>query len=307
MRAIQKSWIAILVAGVCLAYSTAVFADALADYEKARNDYDAGRYSQAGDRFREMLDPDKGSALNDPVLLEQARIYYASCMIALGNLAEADAQIRAALLTNPAARPDPVVFPRAVVDRFVDVRTKIRAELNAKAEEDAKKKREEEEKLRRAREAEKARIRELEKLARQEVHVVHNSRWIASIPFGVGQFQNGQTAGGWLFLTTEAALGATTIITATIKSSLESQGNSDLVNTAALNSKTRELATINQYFFAGFAAVAAGGILHAHLTFVPEFRVVRERPLPPPPVSTVVTPSIGVLPRGGFLGLQGTF
>jgi tetratricopeptide (TPR) repeat protein len=307
MRATRKSWIAILLAGVCLAYSGAVFADALADYEKARNDYDAGRYSQAGDRFRDMLDPDKGSALNDPVLLEQSRIYYASCMIALGNLAEADSQIRIALLANPAARPDPVVFPRAVVDRFVDVRTKIRGELNAKAEADAKKKHDEEEKLRRAREAEKARIKELEKLARQEVHVLHNSRWIASIPFGVGQFQNGQTAGGWLFLTTETSLAATSIITAAIKSSLESQAFGAGVDRAALNTQTHRLAVINWSAFGGLLLVAAGGIFHAQLTFIPEFREVRERPLPPAPVTSKLTPSIGVLPSGGFLGLQGTF
>jgi hypothetical protein len=193
-----------------------------------------------------------------------------------------------------------------VVDRFVDVRTKIRAELNAKAEADAKKKRDDDEKLTRAREAEIARIKELERLARLEVHIVHNSRWIAAIPFGVGQFQNGQTAGGWLFLTTEAALAATSIITETTKASLESQGFAPGVDTNALNSQTHRLKLINWSVFGGLVAVAAGGVLHAQLTFVPEFREVRERALPPP-VNLTVAPSIGTLPNGGFLGLQGTF
>jgi hypothetical protein len=174
---------------------------------------------------------------------------------------------------------------------------------------DAKKKQESEAKQRRAREAEKARIKELEKLARQELNVTHNSRWIAAIPFGVGQFQNGQTAGGVLFLATELALAAGSITTAVIVQSYESHGNDPGVDTAALNSRVRTFRDANYLTFGGMMAVAAGGVLHAQLTFVPEFRVTRERRIPPPLVvgRRSVVPSVGMLPGGGFFGLQGTF
>ena len=52
-------------------------------------------------------------------------------------------------------------------------------------------------------------ITELERLASEELHVRHNSRWIALIPGGVGQFQNDQDALGWTLLGGEAALALT--------------------------------------------------------------------------------------------------
>lgn len=294
-------------AGIVLACAGTARADPLADYEHARNDYDAGRYGQAAERFQALIEPG-GSAAGDPVLLEQSRIYYAACLIALGRGAESDREIRAILLANPAARPDPVVFPRGVVDRFTDVREKIRAELNAKAIADAKKKRDEEERARAARLAEKARLQQLEALAGQELHVVHNSRWIASLPFGVGQFQNRQPVAGWLLLTGEAALAATTIVTSTLKESYEAQGFDAGVDRPELNRRVSTLKIVNWASFAGFLGLAAFGVGHAHLTYVPEFRTVRQRPLPPPPaVYSPVAPAVGLLPGGGFMGLRGQF
>jgi tetratricopeptide (TPR) repeat protein len=305
MRVFAKSWIPILLAWVCLTLSGIAHADGLADYERARNDYDAGRYAQAADRFQAMVAQGTGSAANDPVLLEQARMYYAACLIALGKDTEANEAIRGVLLANPSARPDPVVFPRAVADRFTDVREKIRAALDAKAMEDSRKKRQQDEELKAAREAEKERIRQLEKLASQEVHVSHNSRWIAAIPFGVGQFQNGHVAGGWLFLLSEVALTATTVVTSMVLQNLESQGFKRGVDTIALNSRVNNLHTLNIAAFAGLMTVASVGVLHAQLTFVPEVRTIRSRPLPPAPVR--VAPSVGIAPGGGFLGLSGSF
>jgi len=307
MRALPKSWIAILAVWVCLALAGIAHADALADYERARNDYDAGRYAQAADRFQAMVAPGSGSASNDAVLLEQARMYYAACLIALGKDSDANEVIRGVLLNNPSARPDPVVFPRAVADRFTDVREKIRAALDAKAMEDARKRRQQDEAAKAAREVEKERIRQLEKLASQEVHVVHNSRWIAAIPGGVGQFQNGQTAGGWLFLLSEVALTTTTVVTSMVLQNLESQGFKPGVDTVALNSRVNNLHTLNMASFAGLITVAAVGVLHAQLTFVPEVKTIRPRPLPPAPAPIRVAPAAGLAPGGGFVGLTGSF
>ena len=50
------------------------------------------------------------------------------------------------------------------------------------------------------------RLAMLEKLASEETVTSGSSRWLALVPFGVGQFQNGQTALGWTFLATESLL-----------------------------------------------------------------------------------------------------
>ena len=176
-------------------------ADTLADFEKGRSSYEGGRYDEAATKFRDMLSP--GAERLEPWLLEKVRTYYAACLIALGRFKEADAQIEAILRVNPAGRPDPVVFPSAVLDRFIEVAARIRKDLEADAQ-----RRADEEKLRKEKEAEekrkeRERVAELEKLARQEVHVTHNSRWFALVPFGVGQFQNRQTGLGVTFLGTE--------------------------------------------------------------------------------------------------------
>ena len=110
------------------------------------------------------------------------------------------------LLAEPSFEPDPLTFPSDVLDLFFDVRTKIRDRLNAAAEASARREAErrarEETERRRAAE----RVRLLERLAAEEKTTVRSSRWVASVPFGVGQMQNGDHALGWSLFGVEALL-----------------------------------------------------------------------------------------------------
>jgi len=304
MRAIGKRRIAFLTVAVCLGIAAPAAADAISDFEKARDSFDRGSYAEAADRFRAMLDPTTGSAVDDPVLRERARSYYVACLLGLGKNEEAEREIEAILRANPGASPDPVVFPTAVLDRFADVRARIRAELEAKQAEKLRREQEVREKERREQEAERKRLADLERLARQETHLEHHSRWIAAIPFGVGQFQNGQTAGGWLFLTSETALLATTVTTAYLSQSWHAQGFNAGVDREALNSRLDTVKTVNNIAFAALGVLVAGGIAHAQLTYVPSVPSIRERPLPK---SLTVAPTGAALPSGGWIGLQATF
>jgi hypothetical protein len=251
-----------------------------------------------------MLDPAAASPVREPWLLERVRTYYAACLIALGRDAEADALVEQILRANPSASPDPVVFPGKVLDRFSDVRARIREELDARAREKADKERRDRERAAEAARQERARVAELERLARRESDVVHNSRWVALLPFGVGQFQNRQTALGWAFLGTEAALTATSMVTFVVVQSLQSQGNTPGIDTRDLNERVASASKINRWSVAALAIVAVGGIAHAQITFVPEERVVRERPLPRGPA---VEPAVSLETGGGMLGLRGSF
>jgi len=120
----------------------------------------------------------------------------------------------------------------------------------------------------------------------------------------VGQFQNRQTAAGWLFLTSETLLAATTVVTSALWQSYQAQGVQGGVDWIELNSRQSTAKTINNAAFFALIGVMVGGVVHAQWTFVPERRVTKERPLPK---SLTVTPTASALPSGGWLGLQGSF
>ena len=304
MRKYREAWFALVVAVVVLLFGRVSLGDKLAEFEKGRNSYSAGRYDEAAERFRDMLDPNGEDPLTSPLLVEQARIYLSACLIAIGQLSEADAEIEAILRNNATVYPDTVVFPGQVLDRFADVRGRIRQELEdkARAQAELERKRLEQELQRRQRERE--RVAKLELLVQQEVHVVYNSRWIAAIPFGAGQFQNDQQAAAWTFLTAEAALAATSVVTGAIAQDLQSKGTARNVDTADVNRRVETMQIVNNAAFVAFAVVAVGGIMHAQLTFVPKRQEVRTRELP---TELRATPIVSVVRDGALLGLHGCF
>jgi len=301
---LRKARLALLVVVVGLLACGVVFADELSEFELGRNSFSRGNYEEAAQRFEDMLDPVNEHALKTPQLIEQARIYRAASLIALKRTEEADAEIEATLRANPGAYPDPVVFPGVVLDRFTDVRGRIRQELEDKAREKARQEglRLEEERARQQRERE--RVAKLEELAQQQSEVVQNSRWLAAIPFGVGQFQNQQEGLGWTFLASEAALATTTIVTAAIHQDLTSKGNDPNVDTVDLNNRRHTMESANHLAFAAFALVAVGGVVHAQLTFVPKREEVKRRELPK---ELLATPTVTAVRGGAMIGVGGSF
>lgn len=291
----QKALAALLVLAGLLA-ATPALADDGTEIERGRTSYEAGRFQEGAERLRAMLDPESPVALHDPALIERARAYYAACLVALGRLDEADAQFEAILRANRAYRLDPVIFPGSVVDRFTDVRARLEPELERRdaAERAAREK---------ARAAQDAYVGALEKLAGEETLVVRRSRWIALVPFGAGQFQNGQTALGWTLLGVETALAGASLWAGIDWQSLVSKYD-QRVDVAALNDKLATRQRESLWLGGAFAAVALGGILHAELTFVPEVKETRRRPLPPRPA---LTPTAAALPGGAVVGLGGSF
>src|SRR5262245_13328700 len=161
---------------------------------------EAAKYDQCVAELDRLLDPKGKRPLKDPQIVETARLYHATCYIGLGKPELADEPLRQAIRNNPQMRtPDSLLFPQRVIDRFISVKDSMVDEIRAKesaAIEDAR--RQAEESLRIANER-WAYMLQLERLAREEVVVVKNRRWIAAVPFGVGQFQNGDTALGWVF------------------------------------------------------------------------------------------------------------
>lgn len=279
-------------------------ADDATELERAKASYDAGRYAEAVERFREILNPGSPNALHEPTAVDRARAYYAACLIALGRSDEADAEIEKLIRSNPVYSPDPVAFPGKVVDRFIEIKSRLKGEIEAAAR--ARTAVEQATKAKADRQ-QREYIETLQRLASQETVVVRHSRWIAMVPFGAGQFQNGQEGLGYGFLVVETALSAASIASSVVHMRLVAN-YSTATGTVDYNQFSSALETadqINAYSTGALAIVALAGIIHAQATFVPEVQETRFRALPPPPPP--VTPKVGVGPSGFFLGLAGRF
>jgi tetratricopeptide (TPR) repeat protein len=281
-------------------------ADDQSDVAKARAAYEAKNYDDAEKRLRAMLDPETGT-LKDPSLRTQARMYWGATMLALKRKDEASAMFEKLLLDDPSYEPDPLSFPSDVIEVFIDTRKRIIDKINAAKAEQARLAAE-----RRAREEdEKRRAKDyqgkLEKQASEERITERHSRWLALLPFGVGQFQNGQTVLGGIFLTSQMLMllgGAVAIPVYTYNRGRAydhwTQGQDPATDPIkGYLDRANAAKFVSVGFDIAFVATAAIGVVHAQLTFVPESVEVKKRPLP----SVGFTPTSG----GGVLGLQGKF
>jgi hypothetical protein len=203
------------------------------------------------------------------------------------------------------ASPDPVLFPAQVRDLFFQVKSDFLEEVRRAQDEQLKQaQRLEAEKAERAR-RERLRVQRLERLAAQEVVVHQNQRWVAALPFGIGQFQNGDRVLGALFLTTEAALLAATIAAVSRQLGIHSTADGGQnVRVADLFNEPLQVAhRVELLAGAGFIVLAGLGVLEAQLNFVPEVYVgTRPRRTHPEPLSAASTAPEGRAATFGFSG-----
>jgi len=279
--------------------------------------YEAGKYRDCGSEIERLLDPVGKAPLRTPSIVENARVYWAACLLGAGDSDAADAPLRAAIHENPQMKPpDSLVFPQPVVDHFLKVRDSLVSEIRA-AEQTRIKQAQAEARQRQLNLArDRDRMRALEKLAGQETIVVRNRRGFAYVPFGVGQFQNRDLGLGYTLLVSEALLGSASLTAIIVKSRLATQADELRRAGHPVTEDTgRDSAwsTVKIGAFWAFAAVAVGGIVQAQLEFVPEFRETRSRALPPglapsPPPKPVEVSAVPYFDRtGGGFALSGRF
>lgn len=291
-----RTFAALGVLCAALGFAGEVCASVALELEQAKNSYEAGRYEEGVERFRALLE-NENLSFEHPEDLPRARAYYAACLIALGKVSEADHQLELVIREHPVWRPDPVIFPGKLVDRFTAVRLRLQDELEAKAI--AERLAQEEAQRRQV-----AYIQALEQLAREEVVIEKRSRFVASLPFGIGQFHNDQPVLGTTFLVGQgvaAGVGLASLFAYHAKAAEAARAKES--ERASFNDDLDRLRMQTNISLAVFAGLAVGGILHAHLTFEPEVRTVRERPLPQPPTSPVAT----YVPGGAVVSVAGAF
>jgi hypothetical protein len=286
-----------------------------AAFTRAAAFYESGQYVQCADAFAALLDDEALAGGLAFRAREQARVYRGACLIAQGKTTAADEQFRAAIRESPQmAPPNAIVFPQPVIDRFIAVQSALFQEIKRSEEERAEREREAAARARNRARAERDRVLRLERLAAEETIVVKNRRFMACVPFGTGQFQNRDYVLGSIFLASEALLLGTAVTAVSIELSLNSQANGgsnllQLDQVAALNQNIHTANTVALVATGGLILVAAGGILEANLSFVPEFSD-GVRPRKKPRTSSALralTPTIGPATRGALLGVMGRF
>lgn len=299
--------LATLAFGALMLGSQVARADPRAELEKARAAYLARNWAEAEERTRVLVDPKTG--VKDRALVSQGRMILGATLLAQGKKDAATDVFEKLILEDPTFEPDPLGFPSEVVNTFIDTRAQLAERIKNAAVTAAKL--EAERKAREEAEREKQRIW-LEKVkaqAQEEKITVRNSRLVACLPFGAGQFQNNQPVLGWIFLGTEAALVAGTIVTLPMylyarQREQEERNTRDIERKAdQYDQRADDIQRVNLGLVGAFAAVAAAGIVQANLVFQPEREERKKRDLPPlGHLSPVVTPLAG---GGAYVGVTG--
>lgn len=279
--------------------------------------YEAAKYRECSDEVERLLDPTSHRALRQAGIVENARVYWAACLLGAGEADAADAPLRAAIHENPQMKaPDSLVFPQPVVERFLTVRDSLVNEIRAAEQARILQAQREAQRRLQTQARERDRMRELEKLASRETIIQKNSRAIAAIPFGVGQFQNREAGLGYTLLVSQALLGGLSVGAIVMQGKLATEADrlrrsGGVVDEEKQRNDQRTWSVVKTGSFWAFAALAVGGVVQAQLQFVPEFREERPRKLPPALAPKAPPAEVTALPyfdqSGGGLSVVGRF
>lgn len=258
-------------------------ADARADFEKARAAFLARNWLDAEEKLRALLDPKSG--LKERSLISQTRMYLGASLLQQGKKEQAKDAFEQLVLDDPTFEPDPLGYPGPAIDMFIDVRSSLLQQIQTAQQNAARLAAEK----KAAEDAEKAaQQRWLEKVkaqAGEEKVTVKHSRLVASLPFGAGQFQNGQPVLGYIFLGAEVLAIAGTAVTFGMYSYARTRENETAGSFNQLQGQYRQRAEdirlVNLGFTAGLVGIAAVGIAQAHIAFTPEAAEKKPRDLPP--------------------------
>lgn len=287
------------------ASASTAHASELDQFQNARAAYDSLNYELSVDLFVGLL-AEASPGDTRPLVIE-SRKYLAASYLFIGRVADAERELRLLLEVEPDYVLDPLGFPAEVQRLF----TRIKSELAEKRANDAARKERLEAERRLAHErataVQRERLARLIELARTERTIERRSRWIALIPFGAGQYQNGNPELGLVLAITEGLLLASSITAFAFHENLRGQIPADNRRDDARLAEAA-FRYANQISFGLFAAVAVTGIVDAQVRFKGTRTLELQRPLPrdlqdlDPPKS--VTPA-AASPFG--LRISGTF
>ena len=283
---------------VALAPSLAAAND-FEEFEAARTAYEDHDYAKAVELFDSLVGDAEPRLQNRSLVLE-SRKYLGTSYLFLGKLDLAEREFERLLRMDPAYVLDPLGFPEEVQRLFSQVKTRLEADrVAAEAARILEEERLRNEKAERAR-LENERWLRLSHLAQTEQVTEIRSRWLAMVPFGVGQFQNGHSGLGLVLAVSEVSLLAIATTTYFLHDDLRGQKPSDAQIDDARVAESA-LRYTNQISLGLLAVVAVTGIIDAQLRFAGTRHYERKRPLPP---DLYGGPQLSLGPGGAGMALR---
>jgi hypothetical protein len=250
-------------------------------FQNARVAYDSLNYELAADLFRGLLAT--ASATDTRPLVLESRKYLGAALLFMGRTDDAEQQFELLLHAEPGYVLDPLTFPEEVNRRFAAVRKRLEharsEDAKAKAEARALADRQAREAQVEASAERKEKIKRLIELASVERVERQRSRWIAMLPFGIGQFQNQHESLGMVLAVSEGVLLGAAVTSYFLHESLRDE---DPIEEARDDARLAEAGFrfSNRLSLGLLAAVAVAGIVDAQIRFKPSLTYEKRRPLP---------------------------
>lgn len=304
----------LLFAMTSLAFAGWARADDRQDLEKAVSRFKAGKYEEAAPLFEALLQlpvpPDAPEDHPRRVVFREARPVYAATLVFKGlpaDLSRADEVILEHYMDDPFYEQVPGSFHENVEERFREVRGKNRAAIEAKKTEILGGRRDRLEELARFNLAHDQWVRDLTVRAGEMVVTEDRSRWVAMVPFGVGQFYNGSTGLGVVFAVAEALAISTSVISFAVATSAAdtNPASSSLDDLLAAQAQFENARTVNWVSVGAAGTLVVAGIIEAQASFQGSETRIVPRTIPPEPK---LDPSLSVTETGAVtVGVQVTF
>lgn len=249
------------------------------DFQRAQTAYQSHEYEQAVRLFEEMIVP--VPAIQDRLLIQESRKYLGAAYLFVGRRPEAERQFEAFLRDEDdfeSYQLDPALFPSDVISVFRTVRERLVEELADQADRDRERAEQREERRRQA-------LLSLVSLAQESEVELENDLRLAWVPFGAGQFQNGNEDLGWFFAIAEGLTLVASAVSLSTFLYLETEHLAairDPMEGRATPPETRQtLFGASIASSALFVGLAVAGILEAHIEFRPRRTVRQPREIPP--------------------------
>ncbi|MDH5675494.1 MAG: hypothetical protein OEZ06_25450 [Myxococcales bacterium] len=251
-------------------------ADSFDSFQSARAAYEALNYELSVELFGSILEGVKDDDRR-PVVIE-SRKYLGASYLFVGKPEAARSQFERLLEAVPDYVLDPLAFPDEVQRAFADTRAALQAARLQAAQQREKEAATAQAESARERREHNRKMSALLALARTERVEERRSRWIAALPFGLGQFHNGHDGLGLTLAVSQTLLLGTGIATYVSHEQIPRNPREDE------RSEARTYGTVlrwtNNISLGLFAAIALTGIVDAQLRFRPIRSFERERRLP---------------------------
>jgi len=277
--------IVLLVAGSVAAHAGR---DPLVDLAEGKLAYLRHDYGEVEARLRPLLYPTVELSSEDAVL-EARRLLALSCFFQK-KMPEARNEVISILAIKPTYELNRYVDPPVAVSFF----SNIRKEQDQRLADIRRRELEDEEERRRQAEEDRHRLAAGTRIVVEKITERH-SRALAMLPFGIGQWQNGQRKKAIFFATAELTLGVLSLAMWVTTAVRFPNAANNTVSDVALS---RGLYYTQVSSGAAFWGLVAAGIIDAQVKYVPDIVSTR-------PAAVSVAPVIG----GGLFGLavQGAF